>query len=104
MIGFRLEGMFNGFFGNEEEMDGSTYTRIQLVDFGKEIFAQRPWLGYGVCNFRAVYLSYFPGRHALYAHNNYIELLVDLGIVGLVLYYIFYIYLIVRLFKIAKKQ
>jgi O-antigen ligase len=104
MMGYRMEGMINGFFGDEEDMDGSTYTRIKLTEFGMMVYYLRPILGYGVCNFRAVYTSYFPGRNSLYAHNNYIELLVDFGTVGIVLYYIFYLYLIVKLYKIARSS
>ena len=103
MIGYRVDGMMNGFIGEEEDMDESTHTRMQLIELGMMYFPERPWFGYGICNFRALYESYFPGRNALYAHNNYIELLVDLGVVGLVLYYIFYLYLIVKLYEFAKK-
>lgn len=103
MIGYRVDGMMNGFIGEDEDMDESTHTRMQLIEFGMMYFPERPWFGYGICNFRALYESYLPGRIALYAHNNYIELLVDLGVVGLALYYIFYLFLLVKLYEFAKK-
>ena len=36
----------------------------------------------------------------MYAHNNYIELMVDLGMVGTFVYYSFYGYIIAKLIKI----
>ena len=104
MIGYRVDGLLNAYLGEEESIDASTRTRMELVELGMMFFSKRPLLGYGICNFRALYESYFPGRTALYAHNNYIELLVDLGAVGIVLYYIFYIYIIVKLYKLAKRE
>lgn len=101
MIGYRIDGFLNGYFGEEEDVDGSTRTRMELVEFGLIVFYLRPFLGYGINNFRAVHTSYF--GQEIYAHNNYIELLVDLGVVGLVIYYVFYLYLIVKLYQIYKK-
>ena len=104
MIGYRIDSMLNGFFGDEEDMDGSTHTRMILIELGMMVFPDRPLLGHGVCNFIAIYHSYFPEKYAVYAHNNYIELMVDLGVVGLVLYYIFYLYLIIKLYILAKRD
>lgn len=104
MIGYRIDSMLNGFFGDEEDMDGSTHTRMILMELGMMVFPDRPLLGHGVCNFIAIYHSYFPEKYAVYAHNNYIELMVDLGVVGLVLYYIFYLYLIIKLYILANRD
>ena len=40
----------------------------------------------------------------VYAHNNYIELLVDVGIVGIVIYYYIYLYIIFIFIKNRKND
>ena len=52
-----------------------------MMEFGWELFKERPVHGYGMNNFsQKYYLN-------TYSHNNYIELLVSCGIVGFALYY-----------------
>lgn len=102
IVGFRIEGLINGFLDTGGEVDSSTTTRMQFVEVGMIFLSQNILFGYGAANFGALYASYFPGRDPVYAHNNYIELLVNYGIVGTLLYYSFYIYLIVKLLKIIR--
>lgn len=77
-----LEGMFNGLGGSEDaEADGSTQQRMYLMEQGIRVWAEHPFAGVGWQNYR------YYNDAGLYAHNNYVELLASLGIVGFLLYY-----------------
>ena len=66
--------------------DASTTERLDLINAGLNIFADNPLLGIGLDNFKLI------NRH--YAHNNYVELLSDVGLLGLVAYYIIFYFLV----------
>jgi len=91
-IGYRMEGLFS-FITGEGEVDQSTRTRQFLIEKGLEAWKQSPLLGYGITSFSAVVGT------TNYAHNNYVELLCSIGILGVILYYSFYIFLIVRFYQ-----
>ena len=57
------------------------------------MFAERPFLGYGMDNFQVKLIQLHYG-HIAYSHNNWTEVASNLGIVGLVSYYWFYFYII----------
>jgi len=103
LIGRRIEGMINGLF-NKGVADASTRTRLSLIQFGMDFFKQKPWFGYGMSNFKALVEVYRKGGSVYYAHNNYVELLVDCGIWGTVIYYSLYIKMIVSGIKNIKKR
>jgi O-antigen ligase len=101
ILGERLEGM-TGYFTANEGFDDSTATRLSMIERGWTHFLQKPILGYGSDSYRLINLE--EAFFETYAHNNYIELLVDLGIIGTVIYYSFYVYLGINLFKIYKLE
>jgi O-antigen ligase len=68
--------------------DASTGTRANMVQIGLELFKKNPILGVGFGNFSYHYYYEYSGWAQTYAHNNYVEILADTGIVGFVLYYI----------------
>lgn len=77
-----LEGMLDGFSRNEEvEGDASTQQRMYLMEQGIRVWMEHPFAGVGWHNYR------FYNEAGLYAHNNYVELLASLGVVGFLLYY-----------------
>lgn len=63
------------------KQDASAIERDRLIAIGWQAFQKKPFLGYGIGNFGAV----FPGSG--YSHNNFIEMLFSLGAIGFVLYY-----------------
>lgn len=94
-IGHRMESLINGLIGNGDNIDASAKTRMNLITWGLEWFKENKWIGYGVDNYRVMLTTTHPDYPiSYYAHNNYVELLVDLGIVGTVLYYFNYIKII----------
>ena len=101
VLGVRLEGLFSLFSG-EGEVDSSADIRDVFIQNGKRWFAEKPIIGYGLNNYR-VLNKVATGRYT-YAHNTFIELAVNLGIVGLIWYYSVYIYLGKRFISIFKNN
>lgn len=94
IIGQRIEYFYNAIMGNTM-LDDSDIMRKMLINQGWEMFMQRPLLGYGIDNFQ-----YF--AFGTYSHNNYLELLTGVGLIGTILYYSIYFYLLYWLYKYAK--
>ena len=59
--------------------------RAELIRFGLKLFMENPLLGYGLNNYHLFHWS------GVYSHNNYIEVLVSLGIIGFIIYYSIFI-------------
>lgn len=91
LLGIRFETMFG--LNQYGRIDGSTINRLHSINVGLELFKGKPLIGYGIGNF-----SYSSGIGG-YSHNNYIELLVGLGITGLIIYYSMYINLLYKFFR-----
>lgn len=83
-----LESMFRGVFVDVFYADDSTAGRLHRISRGIEWFKSRIWLGYGTENYSFLSGVYKHGFNGI-ADNNYIELLVDFGLVGFILYYSF---------------
>ncbi len=95
-VGVRLDSMVE-YFRTDKSADSSIALRQLYIDFAKSMFREKPLLGYGINNFS--YLCGLAGNTATYAHNNYMEIAADLGVVGLVTYYWFYAYLFFKLWR-----
>ena len=86
MVGFRLIGLF-GIFDSSIVADASVTTRADMVQIGLELFRKHPIIGVGFGNFSYHYFYNYSGWAETYAHNNYVEILADTGIIGFVLHY-----------------
>ena len=105
LVGHRLQTAINGLLGLGGEIDTSTTTRATLIEKGLKWFNEKPWLGYGLDGFRIMHWQdYGSIGTALYSHNNFIEMLVDLGLVGFVLYYSLYVYIFIKGLKALKSK
>lgn len=102
-VGHRIESMIAAFMGDSSEADASTVDRLRLITWGFEWFKQQPFLGHGIDNYRVV-LHEFRSDYSIsyYAHNNYVEMLVDVGIIGTALFYWNYVYMLFVSFKNRK--
>lgn len=103
LVGYRIETMVAGFLGLET--DGSTGFRLSLIQWGLDWFSQKPILGHGLNCYKYLLGSTYDtwvGASGVYAHNNYIELMVDIGIVGTIIYYYIYISMVVKSIKLRK--
>lgn len=101
IVGQRIENVFSLISG-EKVNEGSINLRIKMIKEGFKLFKNRPFLGYGADNFRVLFAQ-VPGGRETYSHNNYIELLVNTGVIGFGVYYLMQILVIVDLFKFRKK-
>jgi len=97
IIGIRVETMLDFVFG-EGTNEGSINTRAYMIQVGIEFIKNKPLTGYGINNYRVLYSSVLGGRDT-YAHNNYIELMVDTGIFGVLIYYLIHVIMLKNLLK-----
>ncbi len=90
-IGNRIVDTVNLVLGESYISDNqqSDNLRWQLIKDGWDMFLQQPLLGYGSGNYADIHLTHYGARY--YSHNNYIELLASLGIVGTAIFYSFHI-------------
>ena len=59
-------------------------------------------MGVGIANTTFLGLKYT--GYYFYMHNNYVELLVSVGIIGTAIYYLLLLYPLIKLFKPALRQ
>ena len=83
-INERFTGAVNAYLG-KGEIDSSAQIRAALVQAGLRQFMKTPLFGIGINNGATVALEAV--RKNYYLHNNYIELLVDCGVIGTLLFY-----------------
>jgi O-antigen ligase len=103
IIGVRIVDAFNIASGNEQGTED--VSRLMLAMMGLDWFMDKPILGYGINCFRALSdnTSLFAGKN-FYAHNNYIELMVDIGIIGMLVYYYAHIHVLKKYFRLKKNS
>ena len=95
-IGVRFEELFKMLAGETSGVD-SDESRKELIVRALERWQERPLFGYGLDTFK--YYNKSVGGKFYYAHNNYAEILYDLGIVGFLLYYGYVLKLTVSLLR-----
>ena len=76
--------------------DSSYVTRTEMIQQGLQLWKQSPLFGNGTDAFRGL-----SGR-GTYSHNNYVELLCDLGIVGVVLFYALHVQVVVHALRVHR--
>ena len=96
VIGVRMEGLFS-FFSNTHKLDASAEVRRLLINKGMERWFSSPIWGYGFDSFKYYNRSTLGGFY--YSHNNYVELLHNMGLIGFVVYYYFYYWIIKNALK-----
>lgn len=96
----RIGEMFAGFIG-KGEVDRSTNIRMLYTQLGLEIFKAHPILGVGIDNARIFTYQISGFNH--YLHNNFAELLADVGMIGFVVYYLMYLTIFIKNFILYKK-
>ncbi len=78
-VGYRIQAMFD--FINGTGASASTEVRWKLKLYALDQFTRHPIAGVGLDAFK------FLNVYQRYAHDNYLEMLATLGIIGFVLYY-----------------
>ena len=100
IIGRRFDSMIRYINTDNQRADNSLYLREYFVGVAKQMFYESPLFGKGWGNF-AMILNNDYGAGKFYSHNNYWQLLSELGLVGLVMYYSFYVFCLIRLVRNA---
>lgn len=95
-IGNRLESLYLQWVQGEDA-DASAITREKMIDIGMRMFYKEPLLGFGHNAFK------LGGGYFTYSHNNYVELLCSLGIVGFAIFYIPLLYFLIESFRLWKR-
>ena len=83
-MGYRIESLFAFMSGTGG--DASVRLRSWLIDLGIQEFKKSPIIGHGLNCFKTL-----PGTLDTYSHNNYVELLFSVGIIGTTIYYLMHI-------------
>jgi len=89
IIGWRVEEMIEALLGIGSG-DSSFQSRKVLISAAIDAWMESPIIGHGLDCFR-IFGKIATGRD-YYAHNNYVELLADIGVVGTLIYYSAHIY------------
>lgn len=92
-IGNRIESMLIS-FTQDEIIDNSMAHRDLLLQRAKELFSMKPITGWGLGGYEVA------SKADYYSHNNFYEILVSGGIIGFILYYSKYLYLVVKLISV----
>lgn len=87
-IGSGLESILNYFI--EGAGDASAAGRNTRIVFGLSKFKQKPWFGWGAMNYNKLFGDFQTGMDMVIADNNFIDILVNFGIIGFVVYYSIY--------------
>lgn len=74
----------------------SNIKRLTLYQEGLIIFPNNPILGVGLANFQAY------SRYNSFSHSDYIEILVDTGIIGFILYFSIFPILLIKINKLKR--
>jgi O-antigen ligase len=100
IIGFRVIDFLGtlGFNVSNYYDSNSTNLRLMMYKLGWEAFKEHPLSGGGY-----FYFSHYSGL-GTYTHNNYLELLVNYGILGFVLYYSMFFNVIKRVTRFVKES
>ena len=84
------------------ELDSGTINRQKYVELGIRIWRQHPIGGVGINCPRIINQRVF-GEY-VYLHNNYVELLCGVGLIGFICYYYMYYYIIKNLLLYKNKH
>ena len=90
-----------------EISETSANTRLRYYTFAVKDFVSSPIIGYGLGNFKIVSIERDKENISSYIipytmHNDFLEVAVELGIIGLVLFILIFIYPVYSLFKTNK--
>lgn len=92
ILGIRIERLFDTIQGTGVQ-DRSAKVRFEMISVGRNLFENKWMIGYGISTYK------FISGYGMYSHNNYIELLVGVGLLGTIVYYSIYLYTIIKLIR-----
>lgn len=93
-VGQRVNEMLLTF--QRQEVSATDLTRLNMVKTSIEQFGNAPLLGNGIAHSKVVF--------GTYSHNNYVEILMNTGIVGFITYYSMYLIFIYKAYRLSKNE
>ncbi|MBQ3127749.1 MAG: O-antigen ligase family protein [Clostridia bacterium] len=100
-IGKRFESMLEFWFEDRShKVDNSLYMRSYYIQLAQEMFGESPVFGKGMGNFARIIDEVYE-LQGVYSHNNFWQILSELGIVGFFIYYSMYAFIIIKLIRNA---
>ena len=99
IVGWRMEGLTNLFTGGGH-VDHSAQIRNQFIYDAIAQWKKEPILGYGIDCYRVVNTV----KANYYSHNNFVEILADLGLIGFFVYYGGFFYCFKKLLSLRKND
>jgi len=93
-IGQRVNEMLLTFQG--QGVSTTDLSRINMINTSIEQFGNAPFLGNGIAHSKVVF--------GTYSHNNYVEILMNTGIIGFLIYYSVYLISIYKAYRLSKNE
>lgn len=81
----RFTALLDSLSEDQVKVDNSFATRKEMIAIGLENFIKKPVFGYGTAQYGVLFATKY-GAYRV-SHNNFIELLVNYGLVGFFIYY-----------------
>lgn len=98
-IGKRFASMLTFWFEDRDhQVDNSLYMRSYYIELAKKMFAESPLIGKGMGNFAKIIDNVYM-LNGVYSHNNFWQILSELGLFGFIIYYSMYFVILIRLAK-----
>lgn len=98
-IGKRFASLVTFWFEERDhDVDNSLYMRSYYIDLAQRMFSESPLFGKGMGNFAKIIDNVYM-LDGVYSHNNFWQILSELGLVGFIIYYSLYFITIVRLIR-----
>ena len=101
-VGAGIEMMLSFFMNGYG--DASAAGRNTRIVQGLNWFNKKPILGYGILNYNYLFKRFDPLIDMVIADNNYIDIAVNLGIVGLLIYFSLHVYTLAKSIKNLHKN
>ena len=98
-VGYRIDSMLAG-LNESGKGDNSFITRDLFISDALNTWKNNPIIGIGQDGYRHVNSI----QYGYYSHNNFVEILANLGIVGFLIYYSLFLYLMKKSLNIIKKD
>ena len=91
------------------ESDESLNQRLNFYSIAIELFDQKPIFGHGIGSWKYESLAYRKSEDntfliPYYTHNDFLQVLVETGIIGLGIYFVILFYLFYNMFKLFKRD
>lgn len=104
IIGKRIVNLYYSFSGSSDYYDGSITERTVMRKVATQLAIQKPIFGWGANYFASYFKNYsIMGRYT-YCHCNYLELMVSYGMIGTMLFYLPYLYILFKNVKELKRH